>query len=768
MTRSVMALGCERAVCSAMAFAAATLFSAAVGADSLTDIVESMEPGEWRELPDTRLKDVFPERDAHPNWGNQGPQAVTRAWSGAAYDTKRNRLIVTGGGHGAYGGNEVYEFDLEAIEWRRVTEPSAHEVDPAFEDQNDPSQYLRTVDDTPVSRHTYDSLIYLPNVDKVFLWGGSLYSVGRAYDRHAWLYDPEDGTWTRGAESSGENIHSLSGYDPETGQVVVEHGRGLYGYDPVNDHWETVSGGTNGAQGRVAEFDPERRLLIQAFVPYGNRGPIAVFDLNQPGQGRNHPDISGNTDFADTPAPGMAYHPPTGYMVLWNGWRATWVLDPDTWAAHKVENLPSRAPDHYGTDRYPVRGQYKTWGIYGRWAYVPDYDVFIGYGHVDDNVWLYRLPEDPFNWTVPADHQARECPGDLCVGPDFELNTPSQAASRAQDGDTVYIQEGEYEDCARWRTSVTIRGLDGRPKIGDKVCHGKAVWIVQGDVTVIENVELHGGYGPGRHGESIRHEGKRLTVRDTVVHGSRMGILTGHDSDKELEVYNSEFYGIRSATGLAHHIYAGRIGRFVAEGNYLHDDSVGHRLKSVAAENRIRYNLASNPGSASASLIDVWGCSDTEIVGNVLVYGGTDGALQAISMTHRNQRGERLSCEREASARIAYNSAAFLPENSRWSSFVRNHFGVEYEVTNNIAVNTRDLEFEGSETGLGRLAGNVHQGHDYLDYFVDPQQGDLRLKQPLGDAVNESVRPERAYQHPMSTVARESFSSPGAYEYEPD
>jgi hypothetical protein len=34
------------------------------------------------------------------------------AWGGGAHDTKRDRLIVWGGGHGDYGGNELYAFDV--------------------------------------------------------------------------------------------------------------------------------------------------------------------------------------------------------------------------------------------------------------------------------------------------------------------------------------------------------------------------------------------------------------------------------------------------------------------------------------------------------------------------------------------------------------------------------------------------------------------------------------------------------------------------------
>lgn len=731
----------------------------------LAAIAASMEPGEWRELPDTRLADVLPERGAHSHWGFQGPIAVTRAWSGGAFDTKRNRLIVKGGGHGNYGGNEVYELDLEALRWERVTEPSRHEPDPAFADHRAADKLYRTTDGTPVSRHTYDGLLYLPNVDRVLLWGGSLYSIGHAYDPHAWLYAPEDRSWTRGAAARREHIQSVSAFDPQTGRALVEYGHGVYTYDPVTDEWGAVSTHNNAQHGQVGAFDPVNRLFIQAFIPRSDH-PLAYYDLKVPGSKRQHPEVDGDTSFDQTPVPGMAYHPGSGVMVLWNGWRETWVLDPATWRVRKLANLPGPGPDHYGTDAYPVQGRYKTWGIYGRWAYVPDHDVFVGYGHVEDNAWLYRLPEAPFEWEPSEPETARPCPADLCVGPDFPLKQPSQAARQAEPGASVAIQAGDYKDCAVWRHSVTIRGLDGRPRIGGEICRRKAVWVVQGDDTVIEGIELHGGYSvSGRNGEAIRHEGKRLTVRDSALHSSRMGILTNHGEHIELEVYNSEFYGMRSHSGLAHQLYAGRIGRLVAEGNFFHEGGLGHAIKSVAAENHIRYNYARNREDARAALIDLWGCSSSGIVGNVLVYGGPSGAMQGISIVHRNEGGRRLDCTRDATAVITHNTAVYTGSKPRWSSFVRNQFGLGYVVANNLVVNTRDVEFEGAQTGLGRLSGNVHLRDASWGLFRDLAQDDLRLATELKPVTAVEDPPRYSYSHPTGTERRSSATTPGAHEW---
>jgi len=46
-------------------------------------------------------------------------------------DTKSNRLIIWGGGHGDYFGNEVYGLDLNNMTMSRLTEPSPVTMSPA-------------------------------------------------------------------------------------------------------------------------------------------------------------------------------------------------------------------------------------------------------------------------------------------------------------------------------------------------------------------------------------------------------------------------------------------------------------------------------------------------------------------------------------------------------------------------------------------------------------------------------------------------------------
>src|SRR3990172_7447090 len=65
--------------------------------------IDNLSPGEWYQIPSSKLNQsgVFPPPGVP--LGN-GPDFFFQ-WSGGAYDTKRDRLIIWGGGHADYGGD---------------------------------------------------------------------------------------------------------------------------------------------------------------------------------------------------------------------------------------------------------------------------------------------------------------------------------------------------------------------------------------------------------------------------------------------------------------------------------------------------------------------------------------------------------------------------------------------------------------------------------------------------------------------------------------
>src|SRR5690242_10068870 len=105
----------------------------------------------WYQIPNSKLSQVCPS-GTYPACLNVG------AYSGGTMDTTRNRMIVWGGGHDDYGGNEVYAFDMNTLTPMRLTAsgPGACTMDSCDGGI------------TPDSRHTYAELAYMPNVDRMF------------------------------------------------------------------------------------------------------------------------------------------------------------------------------------------------------------------------------------------------------------------------------------------------------------------------------------------------------------------------------------------------------------------------------------------------------------------------------------------------------------------------------------------------------------------------------------------------------------------------
>src|SRR5271155_2392906 len=102
-------------------------------------------------------------------------QNVIRTWNGAVADTNLNRLIIWGGGHGNYYGNEIYTLNLTAnpITLTRVKDPTV------------PTNYADAatcVDGIPPgspnfapnSRESYGGLEFLTGPNRVKVFGGSL------------------------------------------------------------------------------------------------------------------------------------------------------------------------------------------------------------------------------------------------------------------------------------------------------------------------------------------------------------------------------------------------------------------------------------------------------------------------------------------------------------------------------------------------------------------------------------------------------------------
>ena len=193
-----------------------------------------------------------------------------------------------------------------------------------------------------------------------------------------------------------------------------------------------------------------------------------------------------------------------------------------------------------------------------------------------------RVAPVPPPMQVPLDVNART----LHVGPGGDYATPSAAAAAARDGDTIEIAAGDYHaDVAVWNAHrLRIVGGDPRPRVfaDGRDAQGKGIWVVRGDDTTIEHVDLSGAHVADRNGAAIRLEGRNLTLRRAYLHDNENGLLTGANATSEITIDHCEFARNGGGEGFTHNLYVGHVAKLTVTESYLHHAIGGHNLKSRA------------------------------------------------------------------------------------------------------------------------------------------------------------------------------------------
>lgn len=227
----------------------------------------------------------------------------------------------------------------------------------------------------------------------------------------------------------------------------------------------------------------------------------------------------------------------------------------------------------------------------------------------------------------------------LEVGPGKQFQQPSQAAAAARDGDRVVIAPGEYFDCAVWRQSnLVVEGSpDGRTVITDKVCQGKALFVVTGSNVVVRNLTLTRARVPDGNGAGIRAEGPTLLVERVRFIDNQNGILTHDHPQGSLTVRDSEF--ARNGTcdspgGCAHAVYTGRLALLRVERSVFRDTRQGHHIKSRSLRTEVvGCDISDGPTGTASYLIDVPNGGGVLVQNNKLEKGPkADNRSAAISI----------------------------------------------------------------------------------------------------------------------------------------
>lgn len=332
----------------------------------------------WHELPGTMLRTVCPpnnfqgsDYDFYDSCVN-----VTAAWNSAVMDTRRNRLILWGGGHGDYLGNDVYALDLKSLKVSRLTDPGL-----PLPGEDCPESIVNGTQ--PSSRHTYDAIAYIEHADRMWAVSGALAPCG-LWAKGTWTFDFGTLTWEKRNPKGDIPIAGpgiVSAYDPNTGKVFLDDGQYFYSYDFKDDRYERLSASNGIGYHSTAVIDPVRKK----FVIVG-AGRVDVYGIAKTGgfwgPSRRILNTKGGDPIVRSIYPGLAFDPVTGRIVAWNGGDTVYSLDLETgiWTPTTYPGGPGPALEN---------------GTFKRWSYSAASGVFVVVNAMTRNAFAFRMSPPP-------------------------------------------------------------------------------------------------------------------------------------------------------------------------------------------------------------------------------------------------------------------------------------------------------------------------------------------------------------------------------------
>jgi hypothetical protein len=357
------------------------------------------------------------------------------------------------------------------------------------------------------------------------------------------------------------------------------------------------------------------------------------------------------------------------------------------------------------------------------------------------------------------------------VGTGKQYSIPSQALSAAQNGDTVEIDAGTYTgDVCIWKkNNLMVRGVGGYAHLaaGGKNAGGKAIWVVQGNDDIIEDIEFSDCTVTDQNGAGIRFEGTNLTLLHCFFHDNEDGILAGDNANSDIVIESTEFARNGYGDGYSHNLYINHVKSLTFRFNYSHHAKVGHNLKSRAYTNYILYNRIMDEETGNSSmLIDLPSGGKSFIIGNLLMQGPNAENKKLISY------GEEDLKNPDNELYVVNNT--MVNKRTAGATFVYIQSGTTIaKIINNIFTGTGDVL-----SGSADTVTNIHFADVTEARFTDEADYEYHLNalSPAIDAGTDpgsvgdfSLVPQYEYQHPMSYKTRPSNYKidVGAYEYLP-
>lgn len=360
----------------------------------------------WFQVPNTKIRALCP---SYPEiQANSGCAAVMSAWGGGFYDPESHQVIIHGGGHADYYGNEIYALNTD-LNPMTVTlyKDASHGAAVSGIATSCPLAYA---DNTPSSRHPYAGEIHIDNLRKHLYWSGAKSGCG-FFSNDMWYGDglgPVANYWqelqptnpTIGPNEPGEGSIPAIAYDPGD----QTHAGAMYAYstndgfflqfDAVNNKWillANVGNPVNASCGGQTNFNVTIDKHRRFFYATCSGGHMAKWSLDPP-YTATLLNATGCSALSAN-SPGLADYTVNWTLVMYAGGNTAYEYNPDT---------DSCTPRTFSGGPTTVQVN----GTFGRFQYIPKSGVFAYVGDIDSNFYTLRLDTVA---TQQATDRAHQC-----------------------------------------------------------------------------------------------------------------------------------------------------------------------------------------------------------------------------------------------------------------------------------------------------------------------------------------------------------------------
>jgi hypothetical protein len=337
-------------------------------------------------------------------------QNVIRTWNGAVADTIGNRLIIWGGGHGNYYGNEIYSLNLTAnpITLTRLKDPTV------------PTNYANAatcVDGIPPgspnfapnSRESYGGLEFLPGPNRMMIFDGSLactqgqgsantwtISLAGLSNSSSWVHEDPTLTGIKPNNDGNGPYGNVAAYDPNSGLVFVSDSEALYTYSYSTNTYNRITSSKGFTTGIYLSgaIDPTRKLFVMVGAcsdsSCGPGSGVFVADISNPASTTQQdwtlatmtdPNCAEFLDGGANPIngsnPGFTFDSVANDFVGWpNYGNSVYIMTPDVpnqrMTCQKL-TFANGPPNSAHSNDLPNT----SYGTFGRFRYFPGPDVFV-------------------------------------------------------------------------------------------------------------------------------------------------------------------------------------------------------------------------------------------------------------------------------------------------------------------------------------------------------------------------------------------------------